>query len=81
MSCTTLPTQPDPPIDPAVALQASQWMITLMSPDAAARDHDACTQWRAQHPEHERAWQHVQTVWQSLAALPADLGQIGRAHV
>ncbi|WP_199033300.1 FecR domain-containing protein [Ralstonia sp. ASV6] len=75
MSCATFPTQPDPPIDPAVALQASQWMITLMSPDAAARDHDACTQWRAQHPEHERAWQHVQAVWQSLAALPADLGR------
>ena len=49
-------------------------MIALMSPEAAAQDHDACTQWRAQHPEHERAWQHVQTVWRSLAALPSDLG-------
>jgi transmembrane sensor len=41
-------------------------------PPGSAQQH-ACSQWRAAHPDHERAWQRVQRVQQQLGALPPAL--------
>ncbi|WP_455925789.1 FecR domain-containing protein [Pseudomonas putida] len=63
----------DPPISRTVARQAAQWLMRLHGqPPGAAQQH-ACAQWRAAHPDHERAWQRVQQVQQQLGGLPPAL--------
>lgn len=54
------------PIDPAIVQQASIWMARLWSGQATEADRAACQQWRAAHPEHERAWQVLQAFDQTL---------------
>jgi len=64
---------PDLPISRAVARQAAEWLMRLhMQPLGSAEQH-ACTQWRAAHPDHERAWQRVQHIQQQLGGLPPAL--------
>lgn len=50
------------PISEAVADQASEWLTVLMSGDASEEERDCWLQWRAAHPDHERAWQHLEAV-------------------
>lgn len=65
------PGTPQPPIDHAVALRATEWAVALMAADATPQSHAACQRWRAEHPEHERAWQHLHAFRTALATLPA----------
>ena len=61
-------------IPPDVARRAVEWLVELQSDDTA---RSALAQWRSQHPDHERAWQRIETVNHQLlgrlrsAASPA----------
>lgn len=50
------------PISEAVADQAAEWLTLLMSGEATDEDHRRLQQWRNAHPDHERAWKHIETV-------------------
>ncbi|HEX8609681.1 MAG TPA: FecR family protein [Telluria sp.] len=57
----------------AVARQAVEWLVELQSDDAGDvhAAQAALGQWRAAHPEHERAWQHIAAVnarWRGATA-------------
>src|SRR5450830_25951 len=50
------------PIDMAIAMQAAEWLTTLMSGLATPSEKMAWTDWRQSHPDHERAWRHIEKV-------------------
>lgn len=52
-----------------VQQQAAEWLTVLMSDEAGERERTAWQRWRAQDPEHERAWQHIEAVSQRLHGL------------
>lgn len=57
------------PLAQRVADQAADWLTLLMSGDATATDRDRWQQWRAAHPDHERAWRHIEAVTGRFKAL------------
>jgi transmembrane sensor len=59
------------PIDLAIAMQAAEWLTTLMSGDTTPAQTAAWQQWRQAHPDHERAWRHIESVSGGLRALDA----------
>ncbi|WP_157128502.1 FecR domain-containing protein [Cupriavidus sp. USMAA2-4] len=69
------PAAPEPPIDEAVTLRATEWMVQLMAAAGDARSEAECEAqcrcWRAAHADHERAWQHLCAVCAALRGLPA----------
>lgn len=70
-----MPTTPNQPLDPAIIQRAGQWWARLAADDASEADRTHCAQWRAQHPDHERAWQALQAFDSQLLAVPADVAQ------
>lgn len=60
------------PLDPAVVRRAAEWMARLWSGEASDQDRAACERWRAQHPDHERAWNRLQSFEDKLHALPRE---------
>ncbi|KAF0805667.1 transmembrane sensor [Alcanivorax xiamenensis] len=50
------------PLNEEVALQAAQWLTVLMSDDVAEQDRRRWREWRGAHPDHERAWRHIESV-------------------
>ncbi|RZT30770.1 FecR domain-containing protein [Cupriavidus agavae] len=67
---TALPAPPCPPIDAAVTLRATEWMVALLGADATAQARADCANWRAEHPDHERAWQHLHAFSAALGNVP-----------
>lgn len=59
------------PIDLHIAMQAAEWLTTMMSGQATQAEQQAWTSWRAQHPDHERAWTHIERVSGGFKALDA----------
>lgn len=59
-----------PPIDAAIVQKAAQWMARLWADDACDADHAACSQWRAAHPDNERAWLRLQAFDSKLREAP-----------
>lgn len=57
-----------PSLPPDVARRAVEWLVELQSNEATDSMHQAHRAWRAQHPDHERAWVHIETVNQRLRA-------------
>lgn len=47
-------------IDPAIVRRASEWMARLWSDSVSDADTAAFARWRAEHPDHERAWSRLQ---------------------
>ncbi|TAJ59161.1 MAG: DUF4880 domain-containing protein [Variovorax sp.] len=47
-------------------------MARLWSSEASDQDRAACEHWRAQHPDHERAWNRLQSFEDKLHALPRE---------
>lgn len=47
----------DAPIERRIAREAAGWFVRLQNSGASAAEHAACTEWRARHSDHERAWQ------------------------
>jgi len=50
------------PIAMAIAMQAAEWLTTLMSGQATSVEKAAWADWRQSHPDHERAWRHIEKV-------------------
>lgn len=50
------------PLNAIVADQAADWLTLLMSGEASSTQHQQWQQWRAAHPDHERAWLHIESV-------------------
>ena len=60
-----------PDLPPEVAQRAVEWLVELQSGEAGAHTRAAWQQWRDAHPDHERAWRHIETMnarWRSLAS-------------
>ncbi|PHV40376.1 FecR domain-containing protein [Janthinobacterium sp. BJB304] len=57
------------PIDLAIAMQAAEWLTTLMSGETTPAEKTAWQQWRQAHPDHERAWRHIESVSGGLREL------------
>ena len=51
-------------IDEAIVQDAVTWFATLASGQASDAELTALTHWRAEHPDHERAWQRLEVVRQ-----------------
>lgn len=49
-------------IDMDIAMQAAEWLTTLMSGQVTSAEKNAWTNWRLSHPDHERAWKHIEKV-------------------
>lgn len=65
----------DSPIDPAIVRRASEWMARLWSGEASDDDKAACEQWRAVHPDHERAWNRLQVMEDKLHGIPREIAR------
>ncbi len=63
------------PIDPAIVRSASEWMARLWSDSASPADLAACEQWRAAHPDHERAWNRLQVMDAKLQSVSGAAGR------
>ena len=61
------------PVGEDVASRAAEWMARLWSDDASEAQREACARWRAAHPEHERAWNLLQSFTQKFDSLPRDV--------
>jgi transmembrane sensor len=61
----------DRPLDPHALEQAADWLVRLGGHDASDADHAACARWRAQDPEHARAWERAERLRGLLASVPA----------
>lgn len=57
------------PLSEAVADQAADWLTLLMSDEAGPEDQARCQAWRQAHPDHERAWRHIEAVTGRLQAM------------
>ncbi|HEY9271882.1 FecR domain-containing protein [Achromobacter sp.] len=56
-------------IDPAIVQRAAEWMARLWSEDANPGDQANCARWRAQHADHELAWQRLQAFDDKLGSV------------
>ncbi|NUA27815.1 DUF4880 domain-containing protein [Cupriavidus basilensis] len=50
-------------------------MARLWSGDATDADKAACAQWRAAHPDHERAWNRLQVMEGKLDSVPREIAR------
>ncbi|MCM8567297.1 FecR domain-containing protein [Thauera linaloolentis] len=57
-----------------VADQAAGWLVRLHAGELDDAGRQALAAWRAQHPDHERAWQAAETLAGTLGAIPAGIG-------
>lgn len=62
------------PISESVADEAAQWLTLFMSGDVSGGDKQRWQHWRNAHPDHERAWQHIETVTQRFKAIDPSSG-------
>ncbi|WP_254459087.1 FecR domain-containing protein [Xanthomonas sacchari] len=62
-------------LDPRVLEQAVEWLVRLGDDGAGEAEHAACARWRAQHPDHARAWARVERLHDLIAAVPATLAR------
>ena len=62
--------------------QAAGWLVRLHAGELDAAGRQALNAWRAQHPEHERAWQAAETLAGTLGAIPVGIGMeaLGRSR-
>jgi len=59
------------PIALDIAMQAAQWLTTLMDGDATVAQRQAWRTWRDAHPDHDRAWRHIEQVSGNFQELDA----------
>ncbi|MGQ7817487.1 FecR domain-containing protein [Metapseudomonas furukawaii] len=62
-----------PRIAADVAERAVEWLVELQSGEVSEQRQRAWQDWRAADPEHERAWQRIETVNQGLRGLDTPL--------
>ncbi|WP_028695079.1 FecR domain-containing protein [Pseudomonas cremoricolorata] len=61
-------------ISPAIAERAVEWMVELQSPPVTAQTVVDWQRWRAENPEHERAWQRIEAFGERLAIAAEHAG-------
>ncbi|MGF6772299.1 transmembrane sensor [Paraburkholderia sp. GAS199] len=66
-----------PDIPEHVALRAVEWWMEMQSGESSAEHAAAFDRWRAEHPDHDRAWQHIASVSQRFKGLARTLGPAG----
>lgn len=49
-----------PDVSPAVARQAVEWLLELQASEQPRITRKAIAHWCRQHPDHQRAWQHIE---------------------
>ncbi|WP_322587649.1 FecR family protein [Sphaerotilus sp.] len=59
--------------------RAAEWLVELQADTADDATQVRLREWRAAHPDHERAWQHVEAFGLRLQAMPADLARAALA--
>jgi transmembrane sensor len=70
MNAVPLKTGSNPPkVSAQVARQAIEWLVELQSGHADDATKAALAAWLAEHPDHLRAWQHIEQVNGRLASL------------
>jgi len=74
--------------DEAVRRAAVAWYVRLCSGEASAADQLAWQQWHGEHPDHQRAWQRIESIRTVAQRVPASIGRStldaagkGRRHV
>ncbi len=60
--------------DDPVVLQAADWLVKLHAGEMDEAGHRALHAWRAQAPEHERAWQAADELARTFGRVPTGLG-------
>nr|WP_315592863.1 FecR domain-containing protein [uncultured Cupriavidus sp.] len=67
-------------IPTAVAERALEWLVDLQADEVPAELTQAWQRWRAEHPDHERAWQRIESVQGRLLPLASPVAaDIARA--
>jgi transmembrane sensor len=61
------------PLERHVARAAAEWLVRLAD-NPTPEEIDACTRWRAAHPEHARAWRRAERLHAKFDVLPANVG-------
>jgi len=61
-------------LDPGIVDAAIEWAVRLRSGTAGEAERRACAAWRAEHPEHERAWQRLEAVEAEFTPVAGPLG-------
>jgi transmembrane sensor len=71
------------PIDVHVARTAAEWLTILMSGEATASDKLRWQHWRQSHPDHERAWTHIERVSAGFTGMDSSAARqsLGRRSV
>ena len=62
----------DAPIAPAIVEQASHWLMLHWGEPLDDEQRRRFAEWQAADPEHRRAWQRLERLQGTLAAVPAD---------
>ncbi|WP_052185151.1 FecR domain-containing protein [Methylotenera versatilis] len=60
-------------IHPKIVQEAINWMVKLQSGIASSQDLEGCNDWRGENPQHEAAWQQLQSLTYNLKAVPSNL--------
>jgi transmembrane sensor len=58
-------------IPPPIARRAVEWLMELQSGNTTDATRKALQQWLNQHPDHERAWRHIEAINQKLCRVGA----------
>lgn len=61
-------------VPPKVAERALEWLVELQAQPVPAATIAAWQRWRAAHPDHERAWQRIESVRGRLQPLASPAG-------
>lgn len=71
--------QTSSPISSEVARQAVQWWMQLHGDKASGSQQAALQRWRLASPEHEAAWQRIESMGRQMAGIPAPLARAALA--
>ncbi|GGI54617.1 FecR domain-containing protein [Oxalicibacterium solurbis] len=66
-----LPDASESPLPDAIGRQAVHWLVLLQGEHVTQEMREAWQAWRTEKPEHERAWQRVETFLAGLRTLPS----------
>ena len=72
---------PESNIDPAILLEAADWLVLLQSGEATENDRVALAHWRARSPAHDAAWRRAENMLGTFDQVPPKLGRDTFLHL
>lgn len=63
-------------IPPHVARRAVEWLVELQSGDVSTTTRQSLQHWLGLHPDHERAWQHIEAVNGQLRSVASPMASV-----